>query len=88
MLSFEIIESGKAIQICCDAEGLAILKKKIASLEKFGHVHLRSPRSGGNDLSETTPFGHPAIEEVIITGGGDASASEENPRPSHASAKK
>lgn len=68
MLSFEINKSGKVIQIYYDVEGLTVLKEAINNLEKYGHIHLRSPGCGGNELSEVTPFGHPAIEEVIITG--------------------
>ena len=72
MLSFEIIRKGKAVQICCDDEGL---NRLIGALEKLRgtatHIHLRSPAGGGNELSEKNPWGPMAISEVIITTGGD-----------------
>ena len=67
MLSFEIIENGQAIQICCDQDGMAILLSKLARLiADPDHVHLRGPSAGGNDLSETNPFGDKALSEVTI----------------------
>ncbi len=36
-----------------------------------GHTHLWGPSYGGSVLSDVTPFGEPAIGEVIITHGGD-----------------
>jgi hypothetical protein len=73
MLSFEITNSGKAIQIDCDREGLQAL---ISVLEEFktkevGHVHLRAPSAGGRSLSDKTPWGKEAVGEVIISLGGD-----------------
>lgn len=72
MLSFEIIRKGKAIQICCDDEGL---NRFIAMLEKLRgtatHIHLCSPAHGGNELNEENPWGTKAVSEVIITTGGD-----------------
>jgi hypothetical protein len=63
VLSFGIVQDGKAIQICCDHEGMAILLRKLAFLVgNSGHVHLY----GGPDLSETSPFGDLAVGEVII----------------------
>jgi hypothetical protein len=67
MLSFEITQSGKSIQIFCDREGLLILRRSLDTLERLGHMHLRSP----DDLASTSPFGDPAIQEVIFTTGGD-----------------
>ena len=67
MLSFQIVNEGKAVQICCDHDGMSILLEKLAQLIRDpDHVHLRSPASGGKDLSETTPFGEPALGNVII----------------------
>src|SRR5882757_2276802 len=61
MLSFQIINSGRGIQIFCDSEGLATLA---GSLEKLrataGHIHLRTPSNGGHELSEKTPWGNEA----------------------------
>lgn len=72
MLSFEIIRKGKAVQICCDDEGL---NRLIGTLEKLRgtatHVHLRSPASGGSELSEENPWGTKGVSEVIITTGGN-----------------
>jgi hypothetical protein len=72
MLSFELANMGRAIQILADDEGLATL---IAALQKVrsgaGHLHLRSPSCGGRELSDKNPWGDDAIGEVIITSGGD-----------------
>ncbi|MGD0116922.1 MAG: hypothetical protein ABSD30_02580 [Candidatus Binatus sp.] len=67
MLSFQVIQSGNAIQICCDKAGIATLMETLSSLLlEPGHLHLRGPSAGGNDLSETSPFGERAVWEVII----------------------
>ena len=71
MLSFEITESGKTIQIHIDSNGLSILQRALDNLKKHGHIHLRSPPSGGSELNDVTPWGNPAVQEVIITDGGD-----------------
>lgn len=74
MLSFQIAESGKFIQVNCDAFGLDSL---ISALEKYrdtggeGHLHLRAPSAGGSLLSDTTPYGKDAVCEVIVSLGGD-----------------
>ena len=69
MLSFQIIESGKAIQIDRDAEGISLLLGALARLvgEQASHCHLRTPSCGGSELTETTPWGEPALNEVIIS---------------------
>jgi hypothetical protein len=69
MLSFEIVESGKAIQICADDSGLLILKKALERVSTSGHLHLLSSANGGNELNDTNPSGQVAIGEVIITTG-------------------
>ena len=68
MLSFQVIESGNAIQVDCDSAGMATLLEKLASVIRDGpsHIHLRGPSAGGKDLSETSPFGNKAVWEVII----------------------
>jgi hypothetical protein len=67
MLSFEVLEGGKIIQIYCDSDGMATLVETLESLvRQSGHKHLRGPSAGGQALSETTPFGDPAVGEVII----------------------
>jgi hypothetical protein len=73
MLSFEIIpqSTSPAIQIHCDEAGVALLIEALERLRERGHVHLRTPSNGGRELSETNPFGQPAIGEVIVSLGGD-----------------
>ena len=67
MLSFGLAEDGAAIQIYCDQHGMATLLKTFARLvSDAGHIHLRGPAAGGNELSETSPFGESAVGEVII----------------------
>lgn len=72
MLSFQITNSGREIQIYCDEEGVA---KLIASLEEIrstgSHIHLCTPSNGGQELSEKTPWGGDAVGEVVISFGGD-----------------
>ena len=50
MLSFEIIESGRAIQIYADDDGLLLLRKSLERVTSAGHLHLRSSAIGGNEL--------------------------------------
>jgi hypothetical protein len=68
MLSFQVTNSGRAIQICSDDGGMTTL---IGALEKIrltaGHVHLLTPSNGGHELSEQTPWGEATIGEVVIT---------------------
>ena len=67
MLSFQITDSGNAVHIFCDSDGLEVLMKKLASLRTNpGHIHLWGPSIGAEDLSETTPVGDAAVAEVII----------------------
>jgi hypothetical protein len=67
MLSFDVIESGKTIQICADDEGLSVLRRALDGVTGSGHLHLRTFANGGNELNETNPWGQVAIGEVIIT---------------------
>jgi hypothetical protein len=73
MLSFEIVPwfKAQAIQIYCDEAGLADLIAALQRVREAGHLHLRAPSGGGTALSEVTPFGEPAITQVIVTVGGD-----------------
>lgn len=68
MLSFEVVQDGAAIQICCDQHGMATLLGTLAQLVSQAptHVHLRGPAAGGGELSATSPFGASALGEVII----------------------
>ena len=52
MLSFELIESGKTIQICADDEGLALLRNALERVTSSGHLHLRTIANGGNELND------------------------------------
>ena len=68
MLSFSVARNGKTIQIDCDHAGLGDLLATLEGLKRSAtHVHLRSPK----ELSDKTPWGEPAVPEVIITIGGD-----------------
>lgn len=75
MLAFELRNQNRTIQITCDDAGIEALVGALATLRGSGsHIHLRAPL-GDNDklakLSSVTPWGDPAIAEVIITHGGD-----------------
>jgi hypothetical protein len=72
MLSFQLTNENRTIQVLCDDAGISTLIEVLEKLRgSSNHIHLRSPRSGGKLLSDTTPFGEEAIGEVIITHGGD-----------------
>jgi hypothetical protein len=68
MLSLRIVDSG-TIEIDCDRQGMATLMGTLAKLvgEGASHVHLRGPSMNGKDLSEQSPYGDPAVQEVIIS---------------------
>jgi len=57
----------QAIQIYCDDEGLAELRRALDRITQIGHLHLYSRTNGGKELAEQTPLGDKAIQEVIIT---------------------
>jgi hypothetical protein len=67
MLSFEVIEAGKAIQIFADDEGLSLLQRALEQVTSSGHLHLRSIANGGKELNDANPWGQAAVGEVIIT---------------------
>jgi hypothetical protein len=67
MLSFEIIQSGKTIQIYADTDGLLILRRALERVTSAGHLHLRSSANGGKELNDANPWGQAAIGEVIIS---------------------
>ena len=66
MISFEIVEHpgfADAVQIYADNEGLRALIEVLEHVRQTGgHIHLRA----GADLAERSPYGSPAIAEVII----------------------
>jgi hypothetical protein len=72
MISFQVKRSGVEIAIDVDDEGIQVLIDALSSIRGSGsHIHLRAPSAGGSELSETTPWGHAAVGEVIIGHGGD-----------------
>jgi len=70
MLSFTIENNGNTIQMHCDKAGIDKLIAKLQRLKEVGHLHLWGPEQGGI-LSDTDPFGQPAITDVSMTTGGD-----------------
>jgi hypothetical protein len=68
MLSFQITDSGRKINVDCDAKGMAILLGALAKLvgERASHLHLWTSAASGGVLSEKTPWGEDAVREVII----------------------
>jgi len=71
MLSFQIVDSGKAIQVFCDDDGLDLLISKLINMknENMGHMHLRAPSAGGDVINDKTPWGDDAVAEVIFSTG-------------------
>ena len=57
MLSFQIDDSGRKINVDCDAKGMAILLGALARLvgERASHVHLWTAAASGGVLNEKTP---------------------------------
>jgi hypothetical protein len=67
MLSFELANEGRAIEISLDEQGIVALIKALERVRADGdHIHLCTPSNGGRDLSEKSPWGKEAIGEVII----------------------
>jgi hypothetical protein len=71
MLSFQMINEGRGIQMNCDEEGMVTLIEALKKIKTAGHVHLLTPSNGGRELSEQTPWGKETIGEVIITWTGE-----------------
>jgi len=72
MLSFQIVRNARAIQICCDDDGIDKLVTVLGVLRGSGsHIHLLAPSMGGKELDDEGPFGEESVPEVIITHGGD-----------------
>jgi hypothetical protein len=67
MLSFELANEGRAIEISFDEQRMAALIKALERVRADGdHIHLCTPSNGGRELSEKNPWGKEAIGEVII----------------------
>lgn len=68
MLSFQITDSGRKINVYCDAKGVAILSGALARLvaERSSHLHLWTAAATGGVLNDKTPWGDDAVPEVII----------------------
>ena len=54
MLTFEINADGNMLEIHCDDDGIATLRRALSKLEKkpVEHEHLMSPSWAGNELTE------------------------------------
>lgn len=55
MLTFEIDNNGKSIEVHGNEEGLRFLivtKQKLVSMDKQDHLHLMTPSWGGNELTD------------------------------------
>lgn len=67
MLSFNLADEGKTVEISCDEEGMAKLIKALERVRAQGdHIHLCTPSNGGRELDEKNPWGQEAIGEVIL----------------------
>ena len=75
MLVFEILDGSRTIQITCDDAGIDALVSLLLSMKGSGsHVHFRERRDEADrfgHLSAVTPWGDPAVTEVIISHGGN-----------------
>ena len=75
MLAFELSNENQTIQITCDDAGIDAFVSVLLTLKGTGsHVHLRTPVDGSDraaKLSAVTPWGDPAIAEVIVSHGGE-----------------
>jgi hypothetical protein len=67
MLSFDLANEGRAVEISCDEQGMATLIKALEKVRANGdHVHLLTPENGGRGLDAINPWGKQALGEVII----------------------
>lgn len=75
MLAFALSNENRTIQIYCDSAGIdALISELLAIKASQSHTHLRPPmdeRDTFSILSKTTPWGDPAICEVVIDHYGD-----------------
>jgi hypothetical protein len=57
MLSFQLANEGRAIEISLDEQGMAALIKALERVRADGdHIHLCTPSNDGHDLSEKNPW--------------------------------
>ena len=67
MLSFQLANEGRAVEISIDEQGMVVLVRMLERVRADrDHLHFRTPSNGGRELSEKTPWGKDAIGEVII----------------------
>ncbi|MBI3513300.1 MAG: hypothetical protein HY060_04445 [Proteobacteria bacterium] len=69
MLTFRMAENRDAVEIVCDARGVAVLLAAIAKVMSEGssHKHLFGPAAGGGrDLDAADPWGQKSVSEVVI----------------------
>ncbi len=75
MLAFTLSNENRTIELACDDAGIDALVGVLLSLKGSGsHVHLRASEHRDGRfalLSSITPWGAPAIAEVVISHGGD-----------------
>lgn len=72
MLSFDIVNEGRGIEISCDERGMTTLIQALERVRADGdHVHLLTRSNGGRELDEKNPWGKETIGEVIINWVGD-----------------
>jgi hypothetical protein len=69
MLSITI-KDPETVHVDCDDDGLRSLEA-LGRAREHGHVHIKSPSTGGNVLSDRSPWGGETVAEVVITLGGD-----------------
>lgn len=66
MLSVSVDKDTGEVSVYCDTEGADLIRESLMVACKQGHIHLRTQSCGGHELEELTPFGNPAVFEVII----------------------
>jgi hypothetical protein len=72
MLSFQLINQGRGIQVNCDEQGMTTLLEALKKVQPTGdHIHLRTPANGGKELDEKSHWGEDTVGEVVITWTGE-----------------
>lgn len=70
-LAVKIVQSGTAVTLYFDRAGIDRLVEAMNEAMTEGHVHLWSPARGGSDLDEHTPWGDPALAELVLISADD-----------------